>query len=252
MYISTKDWLSFVNKLSKINTAAADAVRDYIQKEGFKDTDALIAYCYKVANYYGNASASFAAMMYDAVGELEGMFYPAAELAELPEYGEVAKAVQGTMKTSLNPDEIGGAVSRLVKRTGQDTILQNAQRDRAQFAWIPAGETCAFCITLASRGWQNMSKKALKNGHAEHIHSNCDCTYMIRHSDDFNVEGYDPDYYYDLYNNTDYGAKPKDKINAMRRKFYAENREEILSQKADAYKKRMELNSSAAEETKVN
>ena len=152
MYISSKDWLSFVNKLSKINQAAADAIKDYVAHEGFADTDALISYCYYVADYYGTASATWAAMMYDTVGELEGMFYPTAELAPNPTYGEVAKAVQGTLKTSQNIDELSGAVSRLVKRTGQDTILQNAQRDGAQFAWIPSGETCAFCITLASRG----------------------------------------------------------------------------------------------------
>lgn len=251
MYISTKDWLSFVNKLSKINKTAADAVRDYVSKEGFADTDALIGYCYRVAEYYGNASGAFAAMMYDTVGELEGMFYPPAEVAELPEYGEVAKAVQGTLKTSKNPEEIAGAVSRLVKRTGQDTLLKNAERDRAQFAWIPAGDTCAFCITLASRGWQNMSKKALSGGHAEHIHSNCDCTYMIRHREDFNVAGYNPDEYYQQYKEAE-GNTPEQKINSMRRKYYADNREEILDQKASAYEKRKELNSSAAEETKIN
>lgn len=251
MYISSKDWLSFVNKLSKINQAAADAIKDYVAHEGFADTDALISYCYYVADYYGTASATWAAMMYDTVGELEGMFYPAAELAPNPTYGEVAKAVQGTLKTSQNIDELSGAVSRLVKRTGQDTILQNAQRDGAQFAWIPSGETCAFCITLASRGWQYMSKKALKNGHAEHIHSNCDCTYMIRHSEDFDVDGYDPQKYADMYYDAE-GKTPKQKINSMRRKFYAENREEILDQKADAYEKRKELNSSEAEETKIN
>ncbi len=251
MQISRKDWNNYIERLSKINSEAAKLVREYIEKNGIEDVQALIDYSYKVAAKYGNASASLAAMMYDVVADLEEVVLPAAELAELPKYGEVAKAVQGTLKTSQNAEEISGAVSRLVKRTGQDTILQNAQRDRAQFAWIPAGETCAFCITLASRGWQYMSKNALKNGHAEHIHSNCDCTYMIRHSDNFNVAGYDPEKYADMYYDAD-GTKPKEKINSMRRKFYAENREEILSQKADAYEKRMELNSSTAEETKVN
>ena len=236
MYISSKDWLSFVNKLSKINQAAADAIKDYVAHEGFADTDALISYCYYVADYYGTASATWAAMMYDTVGELEGMFYPAAELAPNPTYGEVAKAVQGTLKTSQNIDEISGAVSRLVKRTGQDTLLQNAKRDGAQFAWIPNGDSCAFCIALASRGWQYMSKNALKNGHAEHIHSNCDCTYMIRHSKDFNVAGYDPDKYKAMYDEAE-GTKPNDKINSMRRKFYAENKAIVgpESSKAEEY-----------------
>ena len=46
-------------------------------------------------------------------------------------------------------------------------------------------------------------------------------------------------------------GKPKDKLNALRRELYAENREKILEQKASAYEKRKELNSSAAEEADV-
>ena len=250
MYISTKDWLSFVDKLSKINQTAADAVRDYVKENGFTDTDSLIGYCYRVAGYYGTASASLSALMYDTITELEGMFYPPAELAPNPTYSDVAKAVRGTMKTSVNPEEIGGSIGRLVKRTGQDTILFNGIRDGAEFAWIPSGDTCAFCIMLASRGWQTISKKALKNGHAEHIHSNCDCTYMIRHSSSTNVRGYDPERYKRMYDGAD-GNTPKQKINAMRRTFYDENKDEINAQKRSAYEKRQELNSSAAEEIDV-
>ena len=251
MQISRKDWDNYIKRLSKVNTEAARLVKTYIEQNGVEDVQALINYSYRVAAKYGNASASLAAMMYDVVADLEGIVLDPAELASLPKYGEVAKAVQGTLKTSQNPEEIAGAVSRLVKRTGQDTILKNAERDRAQFAWIPAGDTCAFCITLASRGWQYMSKRALKDGHAEHIHSNCDCTYMIRHSKDFNVAGYDPEKYKAQYDKAE-GDTPKEKINSMRRKYYAENKEEISEQKASAYEKRQELNSSQAEETKVN
>lgn len=250
MQISSKDWNNYINRLSKVNSEAARLIREYIEQNGLDDIQALINYSYKVAAKYGNASASLTAMMYDVVADLEGMVLEPAELASIPKYGEVAKAIQGTLKTSQNPEEIAGSVSRLVKRTGQDTILKNAERDRAQFAWIPAGDTCAFCITLASRGWQYMSKRALKDGHAEHIHSNCDCTYMIRHSKDFSVAGYDPDKYKAQYDSAE-GNTPNEKINSMRRKYYAENKAEILDQKASAYEKRQELNSSQAEETKV-
>lgn len=236
MRISRKDWNNYIKRLSKINTEAAEKIRIYSEENGVEDVQSLIDYSYKVATKYGNASASLAATMYDVVADLEGMVLEPAELAELPKYGEVAKTVQGTLKTSQNPEEIAGAVSRLVKRTGQDTILQNAERDKAQFAWIPNGDTCAFCITLASRGWQDISKKALKNGHAEHIHSNCDCTYMIRHSRDFNIAGYNPDKYKAMYDEAE-GTKPNDKINSMRRKFYAENKDIVgpESSKAEEY-----------------
>ena len=271
MYISTKAWKKFVEKLSKINQAASDSVVEYIQKNGFSDRDALIRYCYEVASKYGNASATYTAMMYDAISEMSDAFYPAAELAPTPEYGEVAKTVNGVLKSSQNVDEMAGAIARLVKRTGQDTILYNGIRDGAEFAWIPSGDTCAFCIALASRGWQTISKESLKKGHAEHIHSNCDCTYMVRHNSSFDVPGYDPQTYKDMYYgdywldkldgeayddfldeyNFNDGFHSKDNINSMRRLFYQENRKTILEQKKSAYEKRKELNSSEAEEVKV-
>ena len=77
----------------------------------------------------------------------------------------MAGTVQGVAKTSRNPEEMGGAVGRLVKQAGADTTPQNALRVGAEFAWVPSGDTCAFCITLASRGWQRASRKAVKGGH---------------------------------------------------------------------------------------
>lgn len=60
-------------------------------------------------------------------------------------------------------------------------------------------DTCAFCITLASRGWQHASEAALKGGHAEHIHVNCDCEYVIRFDGYSTVAGYDPEKYLHQY-----------------------------------------------------
>lgn len=236
MYISAKDWQAFVKKLSAVNSKAADDIRTYIAKNGIDDVYTLLRYCYQTANYYGTAAASLAALMYDSIAELEGVRLPDAELADGPNFGEVAKAVNGTLKTSQNPDEIAGSVARLVKRCGQDTMLYNAQRDGAEFAWIPSGDTCAFCIMLASNGWQHISKAKLKEGHAEHIHSNCDCTYMVRHTSTLNVRGYDPDEYLKIYKSAD-GDNWKEKVNAMRREHYAQNADEINAQKREAYAK---------------
>lgn len=247
--ISQSDWNKYIKKMASINQAAANEMIKFMGTNPTRKE--LVDFAFLTVNQYGNASAALAGTMYELVAELEGVNVAAAELAATPDYGEVAKTVNGVLKTSQNPEEMGGAVGRLVKRTGADTTLINAQRDKAQFAWIPAGDTCAFCITLASRGWQDISKKALRNGHAEHIHSNCDCQYCIRFNKNTEVEGYDPDEYYTQYKNAE-GDKPKDKINSMRRMYYAENRKEILAQKADNYEKRKELESSKAEEIKVN
>ena len=90
-------------------------------------------------------------------------------------------------------------------------------------------DICAFCITLASCGWQRASEAALRGGHAEHIHANCDCEYAIRFDGYSTVAGYDPEKYLRQYRGTGSDVK------AMRRMDYAKNRERINAQKRAAY-----------------
>ena len=234
MKISKKDWLAYINRLSLLDRTAADKMRAYVDLHGVEDTDALVDYAYGIATKYGEGSGALAAEMYDLIAELSGKNLPPAEPAPTPEYGEVAKTVYGTMK---NTDVMSDAIGRLVKRTGVDTTVNNAIRDGAYLAWIPNGDTCAFCITLASRGWQKASKKLLKNGHAEHIHAHCDCTHAVSFDGDGTKYGdYDPDKYLEMYENASDGSS-QDKINALRRQKYQENKDRINAQKREAYEK---------------
>ena len=239
MTISAKDWSEYIHKLSGLNEQAAAEMRAYVLEHGYADMDALVDYAYALATKYGEGAAALSAAMYDATAEMEGKLFDPAELAETPGYQEVAKTVRGVATQSQSAEMMGSAVGRLVKRTGADTTLQNAIRDGAEFAWIPAGDTCAFCITLASRGWQRASKEAIKGGHAEHIHSHCDCTYAIRFDGKSNVAGYDPDKYLQMYEDAE-GGTWQEKVNSMRREQYAENRERINEQKRAAYAARKE------------
>ena len=80
-----------------------------------------------------------------------------------------------------------------------------------------------------------MSKKALKNGHAQHIHANCRCTYAIRFSEETDIQGYDPDKYYQEY------VEAGRDVNQMRTDMYHNNKEyaeKIKAQKREAYAKR--------------
>lgn len=226
MTISHNDWVKFRDTLRKLSDKASGEMLKWIQSKGgieVVDRQALIDYAYALATKYGEASAALAADMYDAIAALSGAAVPEAIVAETASVGEVGKAVNGALKFSTNEEYVAGVVGRFVKQSSQDTTLQNALRDGAQFAWIPAGDTCAFCLTLASRGWQRASKKAIKGGHAEHIHTNCDCAYAIRFNERTDVEGYDPDEYKKMYYGAE-GSSPKDKINAMRREAYAKDK----------------------------
>lgn len=227
MQITAKTWDKYISRLSRLNRKAGQLMREYIGSHGTENTADLIAYAYGLVTKYGEGSAELACQMYDALAEAANAGVPAAEPSEPADYGEVARMVNATK--NQNPTNLPNGVSRLVKRAGADTTLKNAVRDGAEWAWVPHGDTCPFCITLASNGWQKASSKVLKGGHAEHIHANCDCEFAIRFDHSTTVAGYDPDKYLAQYN-----AAGGD-INKMRRVNYAANKERINAQKRAAY-----------------
>ena len=248
--LTLKEWDKYKNLLAKCSKQAEDEFLETVLSGklggvgyGNIPKDVIIDYAYGLVTKYGEASSAAACVFYDELAEASGVLLPAAVPAETANIHEVAKAVNFTD----NEEQIASALSRLVKRAGQDTTLHNAIRDGAECAWIPSGDTCAFCIALAGRGWQKASPDALKNGHAEHIHSNCDCMYAVRFNENTRYGGYDPTVYKRQYDAAE-GRTSAQKINAMRREYYAENKEEINAQKRDAYEKRKELNESWAEE----
>lgn len=238
MKITRKVWQAYVDKLRSLNDKAADQMWQWLQSHSLEDVDEMLDYAFEIVNRYGEASAALAAEMYDVTAELAGHFVPPAVPAEISTYSEVAEAVVGSAKYR-NPKTVSSAVGRLTKLAGVDTVMNNAIRDEAEWAWVPFGETCAFCLTLASRGWQKASKKALRKGHASHIHANCNCIYAVRFDRNTEVEGYDPDEYYDIYADAE-GKNSQAKINSLRRRLYADNRDEINAQKREAYRLRQE------------
>ena len=234
MQITQKAWNEYITRLSRLNRKAGQLMAEYLSTHGTADPDALIRYAYALISKYGEGSAELACQMYDALAQAQGVLLPAAEPAATASYGEVARMVNATRKQS--PANLSNGVSRLVKRAGADTTLKNACRDGAEWAWVPHGDTCAFCITLASRGWQKASEKALKGGHAQHIHANCDCEYAIRFDHRTTVAGYDPAKYLRQY------REAGSDVNAMRRIDYAARKEAINAQRralyaAQAYRK---------------
>lgn len=268
--LTLREWNKYRDILVKLSDKAAKEFRDAVWSDsgyfggvglGNIPAEDLIQYAYVLATKYGEGAATYAAEMYDEIAALSGVIVPPAIPAQTATYGETARAIQGVMQVSENEEYVANVVGRLVKQAAADTTLQNAQRDGAQFAWVTHGDTCAFCITLASNGWQPISKAALKNGHAEHIHSNCDCEYAVRFNNSGGIAGYDPDKLKREYKDANTDSKGKvtyhrdengklkaykqsestAKINAMRRANYAKNAEEINAQKREAYRLRKEV-----------
>ena len=258
MIISDAEWVNFITKLKALDDMAAEEIKQYAISSGAFDeatqtytvTEDLIQYAYAIATKYGEASAALSALLYDEEAALEGVSLPPAEVAPTASYRDVIQAIYGSHDFSPTLVVLGAAISRLVKLAGVDTTVKNAIRDRAQIAFVPHGDTCAYCIMLASSGWRTASDADLKDGHVAHCHGNCDCTYAVRHKKESFVKSYDPEKYAKIYRNAD-GDTEEERLNSMRRDFYAENKEKIADQKAAAYEKRKLRESPEAEEMDV-
>lgn len=242
MNIPLKTWMKYKDKLAAIDRRAEVEMISFVQSiGGYGDhVNECLDYAFALATKYGEAAGAAACELYEAVAAASGITLEAMPAATAT-YEEVAKSLNGIHKISNDPAKLSQGVSRLVKRTAADTTLQNAVRDGAYFAWVPSGDTCAFCLMLASNGWRKAGKKTLKGDHAEHIHANCDCQYAVTFDPLSGVEGYDPAEYEAIFDGID-GDWNK-KINVVRQRQYAENKDYINAKKKVAYDKRTEFRS---------
>lgn len=227
MRVSAKAWFEYQQKLHQVNAKAEQAMSEFMDKNWPADSQDMINYAYALTQRYGSAAVELACQMYDRTAAASSAYVKPAEPAELASYEDVSKLVYGTLNT---PKETPRGVNRLVKRAAADTTLKNAKRDHAEWAWIPSGDTCAFCLTLASRGWQKASKAVLKGNHAQHVHANCDCNFQIRFSHKDTVEGYDPDKYLKMYEEAE-GNSPDEKIKSLRRQLTHKTDQEFIEEK---------------------
>ncbi|MCR5174617.1 MAG: hypothetical protein K6C09_08340 [Oscillospiraceae bacterium] len=220
MKIPRSSWLKYIQKLSTVNQQAASAMQRWMDDNPSASIEEIISVAFAISNKYGDASAALTCEMYDALASAQGVILPSAEPAPNATIGEIRKAIYGTLKNRVT--SIPDTVSRRVKMVGADTLLKNARRDGAEFAWIAMGDTCVKCLIISSAGWRRMSKKAIAGDHAEHIHANCDCEYCVRFDGKSTVEGYDPEALREKYES--FEGTPKEKENAWRREIDAEKR----------------------------
>lgn len=112
-------------------------------------------------------------------------------------------------------DRVANDVAQLARdetrRRANETMIHNVQRDShvgVRYARVPMGDSCEFCIMLASRGFVYHTKKTA--GEFNHFHSDCRCKVVpgfpeiefyvknntvVSRARGPSVEGYDPDEY---------------------------------------------------------
>lgn len=191
--------------------------------------DALLEVVPLLVAQYGEVAASVAAAFYDsarATSGVSGAF--TATLADPVDVDLVRSDVRWSISPLFRSDNVDpiAALGRLEQRVdertlqpGRDTIAQSTSRDPAKARWarVPVGKTCAFCLTLASRG--AVYRSAESAGSGRKFHGQCDCTPTPFWRGDAYPEGYNPDallqQYMDARKASDSGS-PKAILSALR------------------------------------
>ena len=160
--------------------------------------DVLVSQAQTLAKYYGDAAVGLAAEFFEAATGLT---------TRVPDY-DLTEAVEGSARWAAgdlfsgDPVEaqkkFRGAMQRHAKQPGRDLLFDNADRRGVTFARIPVGDTCSWCLMLASRGF--IYSSARHAGEGNRWHDWCDCVIAPSTEKDLPPE-YDPEKLYEIYKN---------------------------------------------------
>lgn len=94
-------------------------------------------------------------------------------------------------------DKIENIVERNVRDIAGETIFKNVSEDksRPRYASVPSGGACPYCEMIASRGFVYVNEDTVDASHHDH----CQCVAVPGWGDNPQVDGYDPDAYYQSY-----------------------------------------------------
>lgn len=197
-----------VNALSQAAQAQASiALGNLLAEWDGEDFDALrtaaIAVIESILGAYTDLSAARAAESYDAMRAAQavgGSYAAVADSRRNPGATQgalyaITKAFEDSKSEARFRADVLDRVDTEMRRAANQCIAHNAARDpkNPRYARVPVGETCGFCLMLASFGYQYTSEES-----ASHSHRKCNCR-VVPSFGDAEVSGYDPDAMYGRY-----------------------------------------------------
>lgn len=252
------------------------SLKEYIREHPDAGVEDLRNFCIRrigeIGGFYGGAAQQLAETMLAEVSELNGYAAPRLDgYVYAPEMERLDGDVRYLMEKWKDGDEQGFidavcATARANAEFGANATMAHAAAKQAErngkkggkrkeargggrkqasalrFARVPMGgrETCDFCIMLASRGFVYHTKETA--GELKHYHVNCACRIVPGFEGD-RVDGYDPDYFYDVWKHPEDHPEVRDARNARRRELYREKhpesgRKSVGAQYSNAYRDR--------------
>lgn len=157
--------------------------------------DEIIELMTLIAEQYGLLASELGAQWYDLCTRLANIN---AEPAE----------IQGTSRDSLRQrarwyieNEVDGnkvfnyylqnVINESIRVTGSANLGRDYERGLCSGKWarVPVGDTCAWCLMLASQGAWYLTRESALGEEAGHYHDGCNCI-AVYHSDPDNIPNY--------------------------------------------------------------
>lgn len=211
---------SFTQVENQLEQAALDEFMEYVH-DGMT-FDELTEIAAQIAGKYAMFGCELGAQWYDLCSELAGVNAEPAYVNP-PTWEELADRAIAAAEAhpELPPEHVLGeflqnVVAGSVRDTGDANLQRDYERGLCAGKWsrVPVGETCAWCLMLASQGAWYKSQESALGKRAGHYHNRCDCV-AVFHSDPDQIYGYKDlfkykEMYYDADNRRQAAASGRD------------------------------------------
>lgn len=176
--------------------------------------DALLDFMPTLVREYGNAAGVAAADFYDEL-RADAVTSRAFKAVIADADDETVTAATRRLAGALFGDSpesmltgLSAVIDKQVKQVARQTVQGSARQDPARtlYARVPIGDTCSWCLMLASRGFVYASEESA-GGQGNRYHHDCNCVPTPEWSTSPSLDGYDPDALYQDYLKADSAAR---------------------------------------------
>ena len=157
--------------------------------------DEIVSLMSTVGRKYGLLGSELGAQWYDLCSKLANIDAEPAELKPLSADATAKRAVWYLENSTSSQQAIASyfhnVIQESIRTTGSDNLWRDYKRGIVSGKWarVPIGDTCAFCIMLASQGAWYVSEESALGKEAGHYHDGCDCI-AVYHADPNNIPNY--------------------------------------------------------------
>lgn len=185
---------SFGHVTEQLKQAAIDEFMEYVH-DGMT-VDEVVDAATQVAVKFSYLGEELGAQWYDLCSEIAGIDADAAYLPEVDAQGIAERASTvarsgGDVKSVFN-EFLANQIQESIRTTGTANLWRDYERGLTPGKWarVPVGDTCAWCLMLASQGaWYLTEKSALTSRHGGAYHRHCNCI-AVYHADPESIGGY--------------------------------------------------------------